>query len=60
MSKPTRRDQMVEAAQEMEDGMIRLQTHRDAWQNDLLWWMCKSIKLLLEAEIRRKDDDVRI
>lgn len=58
MSKPTRREQMVEAAQAMEDGMIRLQTHRDAWQNDLLWWMCKSILLLLKEAIRRRDNDM--
>ena len=32
--------------------MIQTQTHRDMWQNNLVWWMCKAIKLLLEERMR--------
>ena len=43
----TRREQMIECAGQMEQGMIRTQTTRDIWQNDLIWWLCKAVKLLL-------------
>lgn len=52
----TSREQMVECAEAMEQGMIQTQTYRDIWQNDLIWWMCKAIKLLLEESIREKKD----
>ena len=50
----TSREQMVECAEAMEQGMIQTQTYRDMWQNNLIWWMCKAIKLLLEESIREK------
>lgn len=52
----TSREQMVECAEAMEQGMIKTQTHRDMWQNNLIWWICKAIKLLLEESIREKKD----
>ena len=52
----TRREQMMECAEQMEQGMIQTQTYRDMWQNNLIWWMCKAIKLLLEESIREKKD----
>ena len=36
----------------MDEGMRRLYIYRDAWQNELLWWMCKAIRLLLDRELR--------
>ena len=51
----TRREQMIECAEAMEQGMIDTQTTRDMWQNDLVWWICKAVKLLLEERIR--DDE---
>ena len=52
----TSREQMVECVEAMEQGMIQTQTYRDMWQNNLIWWMCKAIKLLLEESIREKKD----
>lgn len=48
----TRREQMMECAEAMEQGMLQTQTHRDMWQNDLVWWICKAVKLLLEERIK--------
>ena len=53
----TRRRQMIECAGQMEQGMIRTQTTRDIWQNDLIWWLCKAVKLLLEERIRERKDN---
>ena len=52
-----RREQMIECAGQMEQGMIRTQTTRDIWQNDLIWWLCKAVKLLLEERIRERKDN---
>lgn len=48
----TKREQMVECAEQMENGMIHTTVHRDMWQNDLIWWICKAVKLLLEDRIK--------
>ncbi len=48
----TRREQMMECAEAMEQGMLHTQITRDMWQNDLIWWICKAVKLLLEERIR--------
>ena len=53
----TRREQMIECAEQMEQGMIRTQTTRYIWQNDLIWWLCKAVKLLLEERIRERKDN---
>lgn len=50
----TKLEQMIECAEQMEQGMIQTQTYRDMWQNNLVWWMCKAIKLLLEDRIKEK------
>ncbi len=47
----TRREQIMECAEAMEQGMAQTQITRDIWQNNLIWWMCKAIKLLLEERI---------
>ena len=52
----TRREQMIECAEQMEQGMIQTQTHRDMWQNNLVWWICKAVKLLLEERIRERKE----
>ena len=49
----TKREQMVECAEQMENGMIHTTVHRDMWQNDLIWWMCKAIKLLLDDRMSK-------
>ena len=50
----TKLEQMIECTEQMEQGMIQTQTHRDMWQNNLVWWMCKAIKLLLEDRIHER------
>lgn len=54
----TRREQMIECAEAMEQGMIHTQTTRDMWQNDLVWWICKAVKLLLEEGIKADLPDI--
>ena len=50
----TCREQMVECAEAMEQGMIQTQTYRDMWQNNLVWWLCKAVKLLLDEQLKHK------
>lgn len=57
MGQLSKREQMIECAEVMEEGMIKTQTHRDMWQNNLIWWMCKAIKLLLEAALKERTND---
>ena len=52
----TRAEQMTECAEAMEQGMLQTQTHRDMWQNNLIWWICKSVKLLSEERIRERKE----
>ena len=49
-------EQMIECAEQMEHGMIQTQTYRDMWQNNLIWWICKAVKLLLEERIRERKE----
>lgn len=49
----TKRDQLIECMSAMEDGMIQLSRSRDIWQNELIWWICKAVGLLLEKEVKR-------
>ena len=51
----TKREQMIECAEAMEQGMMHTQTTRDMWQNNLIWWICKAVKLLLEREVKRSN-----
>lgn len=50
----TKREQMIECMTAMEEGMIRLSKGCDIWQNDLIWWICKSLYLLLEREVKKQ------
>lgn len=47
---------MIECAEVAEHGMIQTQTHRDMWQNNLVWWLCKTVKLLLEGRMRGRKE----
>lgn len=49
----TKREQMIECMSAMEDGMKRTAESRDIWQNELIWWICKSLYLLLEREVKK-------
>ena len=48
----TKRDQLLEAREAISDGMERTAVQRDIWQNELVWWMCKAVLLLMEKEIK--------
>ena len=49
---PSKREQALECMEKMEWGMIQSSTHRDIWQNDLIWWICKALYLLLEQAVK--------
>ena len=51
---PSKRDQAIECMDEIESGMIRVGMTRDIWQNELIWQLCRAVKLLLEQYIRGK------
>ena len=48
----TKREQMFEVRQAISDGMERTAVQRDIWQNELVWWLCKAVLLLIEKEIK--------
>lgn len=50
----TKRDQLLEARAAISEGMERTVVRRDIWQNELIWWLCKAVLLLLEKELRRE------
>lgn len=53
----TIRQQICECINELEKGQIALEEKRDIWQNDLIWWMCKALCLLLVEELKRRSRD---
>ena len=48
---PIKREQMLEARREISRGMERV-ADRTIWQNELIWWLCKAVLLLLDKEIK--------
>ena len=48
----TKRDQLLEAKAAISEGMERTAVQRDIWQNELVWWLCKAVLLLMEKEIK--------
>ena len=53
----TKRDQMMECMSVMEDGMSRTAQHRDIWQNELIYWLCKAVYLLLDRAVKDRKDE---
>lgn len=51
---PSKRDQAIECMDKIENGMVRVGFTKDIWQNELIWWLCRAVKLLLEQYIRGK------
>lgn len=49
--KLTKRDQMLECIEEIESRQDRLEGH-DIWQDELVWWLCKAVRILLEEGVR--------
>ena len=51
---PTKREQMLEVKNKMADAMEDLDiTRQDIWQNNLIWWICKGMYLVLEYIIHK-------
>lgn len=50
----TKKEQIVECMAAMQNGMIQT-ANQDIWQSKLIWWICKSIYLLLDDKIKRKE-----
>lgn len=55
----TKREQLIECAEAMENGMLNIQYKRDIWQNELIYWICKAIKLLIEVQLKNLKDQVK-
>ena len=53
----TKRDQMLEARAAIREGMERTAVQRDIWQNELIWWLCKAVLLLIEKELKHEKAD---
>ena len=45
----TRNEQIAECRQAISEGVERVGMHRDIWQNELIWWLCKAVLLLLKG-----------
>ena len=49
----TGKDKLLEARAAISEGMERTAVHRDISQNELIWWLCKAVLLLIEKEIKK-------
>lgn len=52
----TKRDQMLECIDEIESRQAALEGH-DIWQDELVWRLCKAVRLLLEERARDERSD---
>jgi hypothetical protein len=50
----TRREKLIEARAALSEGMERTAAQRDIWQNELIWWLCKAVLMLIEKELKTK------
>lgn len=44
---------LVEDIEQMDAALDRLSDRRDIWQNDLIWWLCKSVRDILLVVIKK-------
>ena len=51
----TKREQMLECIEEIETRQARLEGH-DIWQDELVWWLCKGMCLLLREAARKGEE----
>ena len=49
----TPKDKLIEARAAISEGMERTAVQSDIWQNELIWWLCKAVLLLLDKEIKK-------
>ncbi len=48
----TRNEQMAECRQKISALMEDVSDH-SIWQNELIWWLCKAVLLLIEKEVKK-------
>lgn len=48
----TRREKLIETRNAIIEGRERV-ADRTIWQNELIWWLCKAVLLLLDREIKK-------
>lgn len=48
--KMTRNEEITECRQAIAEGMERVGMHRDIWQNELIWWLCKAVLLIIKEK----------
>ena len=49
-----KREAMLECMNAMEDALIFLGERRDIWQNNIIFWLCRSVWMLLEIAVKEK------
>lgn len=50
----TKREILLEDVAEMDKGLEKLsQTKADIWQDELVWWLCKSVRDILLCFVER-------
>jgi hypothetical protein len=49
----TKRDQLLEARAAIGEGQERVALQPDVWQNELIWWLCKAVLMLIEKELKQ-------
>ena len=55
MSRATLDERLKEDRAAMYDGMVRAGLDRTIWQNELIWWICKTLWDILEWIGRQED-----
>ena len=53
------KDAMLEALEEIENGMCRIKERRSIWQNSLVYALCQAVRLLLIDKRSRRNKDER-
>ncbi len=43
-------ERKAECRRPIAEGMERVGMYRDIWQNELIWWLCKAVLLLLRGK----------
>ena len=50
-----KREAMLECMDAMEDAMTKIQNQPDIWQNNIIFWLCRSAWLLLEESVKNSN-----
>lgn len=50
----TTREILLEDTEQMDLALEKLSESRDIWQNNIIWWLCKSVRDILLFIIRKE------